>query len=184
MGNPEMLYEKLNFPNAGSSLGKEKKGRGRVKNLEERGICGDKNKSWVIFLPSHSLHGFSERNLLGRPGASSSRRGLQHPSAQGGLCKSSPSSRESGLIQYYRVEKGRKNPAETAALAEAALCKKPPPQNKGDEGSCNLGFGTVFGLYFDISLLVSPTHLNTHIYSKQQPGLDGNTPVHAPCSGN
>lgn len=48
MANPEMLHEKPNFPNLGSTLGKEQEGRRGKKLWKKRGICGDKNKSWDI----------------------------------------------------------------------------------------------------------------------------------------
>lgn len=93
---------------------------GVKKPWKKGGICGDKNKSWDIFALPVPVPRF-----LGASFAPE-HRPLPHPSSQGGLCKSSPSSRESGLIQYYRVEKERKNLAETAEPAEknSSLKKK------------------------------------------------------------
>lgn len=129
LGNPEMLYEKPNLPHAGSSLGKEKR-EGGVKTWKKGGFAAIKIKAGLFFsLPSLSTLSGSVI-CSAAPARRPLAEGSSIPPCRGGLCKSSPSSRESGLIQYYRVEKGRRNPVEMAAPAEGTPCKNPPPKKK------------------------------------------------------
>lgn len=150
LANPKMLHQNPNFPNQERS-----KREGGVKSTGRKGgFVGIKIKAG-IFLPFP----FPPRFLRASFAPEQQPLPLLHPSSQGGLCKSSPSSQESGLIQYYRVEKGRKNLVEMAEPAE----KKILPKKRGEMKpipSWNFRFGAGLGFY---SLSESPVqHLGIH----------------------
>lgn len=111
LANPEMLHENPTSQTWEEPWERSKREGGVENPGRKGGFVGIKIKAG-IFLPLPLPPRFLGASFAPK------QQPLSHPSSQGGLCKSSPSSQESGLIQHYRVEKGRKNLVEMAEPAE------------------------------------------------------------------